>query len=237
MTATAHRLVSCSAGCPGNNEAVCPSSPIPSSVTSKSGRSGSKRGRRRRSALASSRMRRRLAPATSPRSAPHEYCRRERELAKGMRRAPCENCCRDGRAARTVRRPRTSAHGSMESATQLPAPQDAHRDAAASSRPTGIPQRRARFACARPQSHSATSCASVSALSKVRLSVDAATVIVRQPSCSYALFRMSCDGGRVIAGTEYRRSGDDRVGACGDGQCGIFAVLPAVHLDPRIESL
>ena len=37
-TATAQRCVSRSAGVPGNNEAVCPSSPMPRSVTSNSGR-------------------------------------------------------------------------------------------------------------------------------------------------------------------------------------------------------
>src|ERR1700733_13562455 len=47
----------------------------------------------------------------------------------------------------------------------------------------------------------------------------------------------SYDGGRIIAGTEYCRSSDDRVRACRDGQGGIFAVLPAVDLDPRVESL
>src|ERR1700733_2462478 len=47
----------------------------------------------------------------------------------------------------------------------------------------------------------------------------------------------SYDGGRIIAGTEYCRSSDDRVRACRDGQDGIFAILPAVDLDPRVESL
>ena len=51
------------------------------------------------------------------------------------------------------------------------------------------------------------------------------------------LISNSCDGGRIIAGTEYCRSGDNRVCACGDGQGGIFAILPAVDLDPRVKSL
>ena len=46
----------------------------------------------------------------------------------------------------------------------------------------------------------------------------------------------SCYGGRVIVGTEYCRSGDDRVCTGGYGQRGIFAVLSAIDLDPRVQS-
>ena len=77
-------------------------------------------------------MRWRLGPATSLPSAPHGYCHWERELAKGRHRAPSDNCCRDRCAAQTVRRPRTNAHGSMESAVQFLALRDIHRDAGAS---------------------------------------------------------------------------------------------------------
>ena len=63
--------------------------------------------------------------------------------------------------------------------------------------------------------------------------------MTRQPSGgSHVLcISNSRDGGRVVARTEYCRSGDNRVGAGFDGQCGIVAILSAVDLDPRVEPL
>ena len=46
----------------------------------------------------------------------------------------------------------------------------------------------------------------------------------------------ACDGSRVIIGAEYGRPGDNHVGAGIDRERGIFAILPAVDLDPGIEA-
>ena len=74
------------------------------------------------------------------------------------------------------------------------------------------------LSCARLQSHSATSCASVSALSKVRLSVDARRQSLRQDLCVQRAVSYSGDRRSVIAGAKYCRSGNNRVSACGNGQ-------------------
>ncbi len=67
-----------------------------------------------------------------------------------------------------------------------------------------------------------------------RFPASAASIMTRQPSCD-VLIPNSRDGGRVVVRAEYGRSGDNRVGAGFDGQCGVFAVLSAVDLDPRVE--
>jgi hypothetical protein len=47
----------------------------------------------------------------------------------------------------------------------------------------------------------------------------------------------ACDGRGIVRRAENRRSGDDRIRAGGDGDAGAFAILAAVHLDPRVQSL
>ena len=117
---------------------------------------------------------------------------------------------------------------------ESPASRGFHKAAAASIRPTGKPRRRGRSPAPDRKAIPRHLAPALRRSRKADLG-RAATVIVRQPCARTVAVSNSGDGGRVIAGTEYGRSGDDRVGAGVDRQRGILAVLAAVDLDPRIE--
>ena len=215
---------------------MCPSSPMPSNVTSKMG--GRSRVRlHHRSASALLHRRPPPAPVTGLSSVSREYFCGQLEFAKGRRHTPSDNYCRDHHPARALVAPEPIHAVPREPRCDNGRGEAFVEDLEVWNPPDKQTANSRSLAWARAHSHSATSCASTSGSSKVRRSVDAATSIIElHPHSRYAVSN-SRDGRRIVIRAEYRRSRDYGVRARFDCSRGILRVLSAVNLDPGIKHL